>query len=225
MVVIAKVCTKCGQVRPLAEYRANSKAKDGLQSWCKECEREYQRKRARTHREEALERARRWREANRERFNEHARQYQARPGMQEQRRQYRATVRARVLEHYGTACACCGGTERLTVDHLDGNGGEHRREFSKHNLGSYRFYLWLIREGFPPGYQVLCLPCNQSKGKHERCRLWHGDPAYKRCADCGQVKLLDEFHRHAKGRSGRGGICKPCMAIRQRDWWDRERRR
>jgi len=205
-------CSKCGVRRPLSEFRWNV-VHQAWQSWCVECEREWKRQYDRAHREEALERNRRWREANREQFNERSRQWQAQPERQEQRRQYRTAVRARVLKHYGTACACCGITERLTIDHVNGDGRTHRQElFGRQKIGSYPFYLWLIRQGFPDGYQTLCLPCNQSKGDRDRCVLWHGDPAFKRCSDCGQVKPLDEFHRHAGGRSGRANYCKPCMA-------------
>jgi hypothetical protein len=39
--------------------------------------------------------------------------------------------------------------------------------------GGKRFYLWLLAEGFPEGFQTLCRRCNMSKGVGERCRLWH----------------------------------------------------
>lgn len=36
-----KLCKKCGKEKPLSEYNVNKKAKDGLQSYCKECQSEY----------------------------------------------------------------------------------------------------------------------------------------------------------------------------------------
>lgn len=36
-----KTCKKCGKEKPLSEYYVNKKAKDGLQSYCKECQGEY----------------------------------------------------------------------------------------------------------------------------------------------------------------------------------------
>jgi len=43
-----------------------------------------------------------------------------------------------------------------------GDGAEHRRRF---NLkGGNVLYKWLEREGFPPGFQVLCFNCNGKKG-------------------------------------------------------------
>lgn len=32
-----KVCNKCGVLKPLSEYNKNSKKKDGVQTWCREC--------------------------------------------------------------------------------------------------------------------------------------------------------------------------------------------
>jgi hypothetical protein len=85
-----------------------------------------------------------------------------------------ARAREKVFAHYGQWCACCGSAENLTIDHVNGDGKEHRAELGRPS--SYQFYLWLIREGFPsdPPLQVLCLRCNQSKKRNPRCRLNHG---------------------------------------------------
>ena len=37
-----KNCTKCCEEKAFTFYHKNSKAKDGMQSWCKECKRTYQ---------------------------------------------------------------------------------------------------------------------------------------------------------------------------------------
>jgi len=71
-------------------------------------------------------------------------------------------------------CACCGTTEKLTIDHVSGDGARHRLElYGDPQQGSNRFYRWLCKHDFPAGYQTLCLPCNASKGKGEHCRLDH----------------------------------------------------
>jgi len=89
-------------------------------------------------------------------------------------RSYRATVRERVFGYYGESCACCGTTEDLCIDHVNGDGRQHRSEVSgTTNPGSYRMYLWLIRNDFPAGFQTLCRPCNASKRTGGRCRLPH----------------------------------------------------
>ena len=94
------------------------------------------------------------------------RRAQARAASEPRRLRYRAQV----LAHYGRECACCGTTDRLTIDHVNGDGGQHRAEIGN---GTAALDTWLIRHGFPDGFQTLCLPCNQSKGTGQRCRLEH----------------------------------------------------
>jgi len=81
---------------------------------------------------------------------------------QERYRDYRFQAKLEVLEAYGgPVCAGCGGDniETLEIDHIGGGGRKHLRE---ENLsGGYQFYLWLRKNGFPPGYRVLCPTCNK----------------------------------------------------------------
>ena len=74
-------------------------------------------------------------------------------------------IQAEIVEAYGGfKCACCGETEPmfLTIDHVNNDGAEHRRQIgAKPGSG---FYQWLKSEGYPPGFQVLCMNCNF--GKH-----------------------------------------------------------
>jgi hypothetical protein len=84
-------------------------------------------------------------------------------------------LRAKVFGHYGLTCACCGTAERLSIDHVNGGGRQHREEV----LGEDRFwdtaafYRWLVNNDFPDGFQTLCCPCNSSKKTGERCRKDH----------------------------------------------------
>jgi hypothetical protein len=73
-----------------------------------------------------------------------------------------------VLNHYGRTCACCGSTERLGIDHVNGDGQRHRQE-----VPEGKFHAWLIEHGFPEGFQTLCLRCNSSKRLSPACRLVH----------------------------------------------------
>jgi hypothetical protein len=79
-------------------------------------------------------------------------------------RRYRADIRRRVFAHYGERCACCGTADKLSIDHIDGNGSEHRLELfgKRRDIPSTPFYRWLINQGFPGGYQTLCRRCNGS---------------------------------------------------------------
>jgi hypothetical protein len=62
-----------------------------------------------------------------------------------------------VLRHYGGKCECCGEAEMafLTIDHADGNGGQHRAEIKRADITA-----WLIQHEFPLGFRVLCWNCN-----------------------------------------------------------------
>lgn len=87
---------------------------------------------------------------------------------------FRENVILTALGHYSGGklqCACCGEAELdfLTIDHISGNGNKERLKVMGRMGGGYRFYDWLIKNGFPAGYQVLCMNCNLSKGKHGTC--------------------------------------------------------
>lgn len=79
-------------------------------------------------------------------------------------RQHRR-LRAEVFAAYGDECRCCGETEPmfLSIDHIDNDGAEMRAS-GVHGGGGSQFYQWLRKNGFPTGFQVLCLNCNI--GKH-----------------------------------------------------------
>ena len=72
----------------------------------------------------------------------------------------RQRLKLETLARYGGYCACCGETEPtfLTIDHIDGNGRQHRRETGTESGAD--FYWWLRRNNYPAGFQVLCWNCN-----------------------------------------------------------------
>jgi hypothetical protein len=87
------------------------------------------------------------------------------------RRRRRHRQRAQVFAHYGLSCTCCGTADELTIDHVNGDGAEHRAELG--NRGGTFIYHWLVVNGFPAGFQVLCGPCNRSKGRKAACQIDH----------------------------------------------------
>ena len=74
-----------------------------------------------------------------------------------------------VMLHYGPLCTCCGTPNNPEIDHIDGDGKAHREEIG--TRGGDPFYRWLIRNNFPPGYQVLCHLCNMSKSTDAICGI------------------------------------------------------
>jgi hypothetical protein len=78
----------------------------------------------------------------------------------------RSKWRARFLEFYGNCCAECGTTDRLELDHVNGDGREHRIELTGKNAGGdgYRIYRQAVLEYPSDRYQVLCRSHNARKG-------------------------------------------------------------
>jgi hypothetical protein len=50
--VTMKKCSRCKTDKPISEFRKNSRSKDGLSVWCKDCEKEYDREYRAKHKEE-----------------------------------------------------------------------------------------------------------------------------------------------------------------------------
>jgi hypothetical protein len=71
--------------------------------------------------------------------------------------------RETVLWHYGAECSCCGETELmfLTMDHVNDDGAEHRRQVPPDKL-----YRWIIKSGFPDSFRVLCYNCNCGRSRN-----------------------------------------------------------
>lgn len=93
------------------------------------------------------------------------------PEEREYRKEYNRRVRMAALVFYGgevPRCACCRETEVkfLGIDHMNGGGSQHRKEMGK---GGIHIYLWLRKNGYPDGFQVLCHNCNLAKGYYGKC--------------------------------------------------------
>lgn len=73
------------------------------------------------------------------------------------------SAKAEIIEAYGGRCSCCGEADPafLSVDHVNNDGAEHRREIGRGSL-----YWWLRRNNYPPGFQILCFSCNFAKSKN-----------------------------------------------------------
>ena len=75
-------------------------------------------------------------------------------------------VRLKVFAHYGPngeiRCSWPGcewtDVRALSIDHVNGGGNKHRETLGfGYGGGGWYFYAWLIREGYPEGYQTLCM--------------------------------------------------------------------
>jgi hypothetical protein len=78
-------------------------------------------------------------------------------------------IKTKVVAYYSNGnmrcmnpkCEVIGGATNikgLCVDHINGRGGQEMKRLGM--KGGTKFYLYLVRKGFPPGYQILCGSCN-----------------------------------------------------------------
>lgn len=77
---------------------------------------------------------------------------------------WRLHLRIEVLTHYGNgklACVKCGEDSIfcLTLDHIEGGGNKHKKRIG----GAVKLYPLLKRQGYPKGYQTLCMNCQWKK--------------------------------------------------------------
>ena len=95
-----KVCNKCKQKKPFEEFHKYGKSKDGLQSWCKDCVKQYYEQ----NKESIREQRKQYREQNKESIRERNKQYyeQNKERIQEQNKQYREQNKESLQEYRRT---------------------------------------------------------------------------------------------------------------------------
>lgn len=105
-----------------------------------------------------------WKRQNKDRINmERRRMYQSTRA--KKNKIYTQKIKNEVLSHYSSndipICACCGEKELLflTLDHINGNGSQERKKVG----GGWSLYLFLRKNNYPNGYQVLCWNCNSGR--------------------------------------------------------------
>ena len=132
-----RTCKACGQEFPLDEFQVVDKKRGYRRHECHSC---YKKR--------------------------HRRYYKDRP----EDYAFRAdanykSLRQTIIAAYGSKCACCGEDEFLclTIDHINNDGAERRR--NEHGRGP-KFYRWLIANEYPSDFQVLCWNCNIAKYKN-----------------------------------------------------------
>lgn len=153
-----KTCSSCKKLLPVNCFYSAKKHRsgDGYQYECKKCTStrlcEWRQKDFKKNPEKWRLKYKNWRDKNIDR----ARELQ---------RNKRHKLKLDVLKSYGgekPECACCGENqiEFLTIDHKNNDGAEQRRNLG----GTNGVYVWLRKNKYPKGFQVLCYNCNCSKG-------------------------------------------------------------
>lgn len=131
-----KFCNRCKQFKTPEEFSCNRRKKDGLDIYCKPC---------------AVKRCREY--------------FLRKPQVQRAyKRQWISEQKEKVFLHYSggkIGCVSCNYSDQraLSIDHINGDGAEHRREIKHENI-----YRWIVKNNFPSGFQVLCMNCQFIKG-------------------------------------------------------------
>ena len=160
-------CRKCHEKKVLTEFQTSQQGV-GYQLYCKQCQAEdaliaYRKARAegpvpippdKKAYIKAYQQAHREKLLLRKRLGNRARTWK---------------VKLIVLEHYGACCACCGESNPyfLQIDHINGDGAQHRRLLR--TKPGHNFYRWLIQQDFPTGFRILCANCNTARGYYGFC--------------------------------------------------------
>ncbi len=124
------------------------------------------------------EKRRMWLEKNKEHLREYKKKYylEHREENKLKNREYSIKYHHRqkieILSYYSNEdipyCAVCGDNRLacLSIDHIQGGGNRHRKSIKGN------FYSWLKKQGYPEGYQVLCMNCQYIKrveeGEHRK---------------------------------------------------------
>ena len=109
---------------------------------------------------------------NHERIRNYARNYASKNKERVEllKKLWKQDLRKTVLLHYSPklVCTCCGEStyQFLTIDHINGKT-KNRNDDS--NKSGNSLYLYLRRNNYPVGFQVLCFNCNCAKGIHGAC--------------------------------------------------------
>ncbi len=147
--MITKICTKCKQPKPISAFYKKERGYYGVAAECKECN---------------IKRTARRYAAKRDELRPKENAYN--------RDKNRRIKDAAFAAYGGYVCACCGETEKefLTLDHLNNDGNEHRKQVAGRTSGAGVWtYRWAMNNGYPPIFQVLCMNCNWGKRKTGVC--------------------------------------------------------
>lgn len=150
-----RVCKSCGELKPASDYPLPH-------SWrCTLCYKKHQRRYRDEHKDLDGSRWRKSFEKPQTKNNHNA-----------WGRRNRQKLRLQIIMHYSPEGICqncgCNDIRILSIDHINGGGCKHRKSLGG---GSKAFYNWIIKNNFPPGFQILCPNCQTRKKweKGENC--------------------------------------------------------
>lgn len=174
-----RTCLGCGNTQSIDQFNKQQEGKGGRRSQCRTCVTAYRQKLNVEYKANyALPTSGlKWcKQCKRERLvSEFHANKNAKNGLQSYCktccRKRNREFKIEILSHYCDGelrCACCGETELdfLTLDHVNNDGAEHRRQLGAAGVS---VYCWIKRNKFPTGFAILCWNCNAAKGRFGIC--------------------------------------------------------
>lgn len=106
----------------------------------------------------------------------------------ERDRANRKLFRKEIYSKYGDVCNHCGENNKafLTIDHIE--SGSASKVGDGKNLAQ-----WLIKSGFPSGFQILCWNCNRKKHFEGLAAKGYRHPKMKENQNKIKKLLLDHY--------------------------------
>lgn len=135
MIAHVKKCSKCKEEKDMSCFNKTCRSHDGHDCYCRDCRKAINKE---------------WQEKNVDKYRDSI-------------KKSRTKLRIDTINAYGGKCSCCGeaNIEFLTIDHVNGDGREHRAE----STCAQHVYYDLKKRGYPQeGYRCLCMNCNWSIG-------------------------------------------------------------
>lgn len=201
-----RVCYKCGMNKTISDFTNDKYRNDGVGRKCKSCCSDFMKLKRQQHKQNKdrvvakTKRCPACKETlSSDAFNRDSGSWS---GLQAYCKECafkkRETVRLEVLVRYSSDppyCLCCGERrfQFLSIGHINGGGRQHAVQRRNNGEGTTLF-MWLKRNGYPEGYQILCHNCNQAKGYYGIC-------PHQKERDEARLDQEQDKHRSVLGQS------------------------
>ncbi len=148
-VIDLKYCPQCKETKLVTEFYNDMRAKGRYRSPCKACTLKSCKQYSTLHHEGKLKSALKYRSLHHRECLKSLHKSMAK-------------LKLEVFSHYSEGkpvCNSCGFDDlrALSIDHINGDGAKHRKSMGL--KAGFQTYYWLKRQGYPIGFQVLCMNC------------------------------------------------------------------
>lgn len=219
-----KFCHKCSSLKPLDAFNKCKGKKDGLESKCRDCKKQYYlnnkqnilnqvKERYEEKREEIIKKKNERYAVNKKNISDiRKKKRRENPGAEAltQKKRFYA-IRIQVLSLLGSKCASCGCNDlrSLCIDHINNDGSDDRKKYKS----AITLMRNIIKNGNTNEYQCLCFNCNLRKEVLKE-RYFELQNESKKCPTCLNILDISSFKVHGNKVDGRYYECRKCLKFR-----------